>query len=177
MALKDRARTIRGTVEPAQISRILGLGDGPKILCLWHLDNDPSLHLYSDGLRCFGACKENYTVIDLVMEFYGIGLQEAVEWIEHEVEVPDVVIEPRAPEELDKVFWASAELLVIGLVRPFLLHPDDEIYQKMHKACWQAYAWWDRLVVRSKARGEYPSRTLQLGMKQIRRHLKEARYA
>lgn len=51
-----------------------------KIICPFHSDKNPSLHVYEDGFKCF-ACGEYGDSVDLIAALYNFQLLEAAKFI------------------------------------------------------------------------------------------------
>lgn len=51
-----------------------------SLVCPWHEDTEPSLHIYSDHIYCFG-CRRRYSPVDLLVETRDMTSQEAFRYL------------------------------------------------------------------------------------------------
>lgn len=69
-----------GDIERAKqtkISTIIKVSASKKVLCLFHTDKVPSMHIYETTYHCF-SCGAHGSVIDIVMKLYGLKFIDAV---------------------------------------------------------------------------------------------------
>lgn len=81
MAVLDYARSIKATVSMLEVAEYYGFAVNRrtrKILCPFHADSHPSMHIYSGdkGYHCF-VCGAGGDVIDFVMRLFGLSFQDA----------------------------------------------------------------------------------------------------
>lgn len=60
-----------------RITDLIKVPASKKILCLFHTDKSPSMHVYPTSYHCF-SCGAHGDVIDFVQKVYGISFIEAV---------------------------------------------------------------------------------------------------
>jgi len=87
MKLSDYAAVIRRSVTARQVAELLGLAPNRAGFCKcpMHGEKTGSLKLYPGdrGWYCFG-CHQGGSVIDLVMQYYGMDLKNAIQLINEE---------------------------------------------------------------------------------------------
>lgn len=76
--------TVKRSVTAIEVAQALGLTvtRANRCQCLWHSDKNPSLKLY-DGARgcwCY-SCQHGGSVIDMVQQYYGYSMPDAVRWL------------------------------------------------------------------------------------------------
>ena len=59
------------------ISTYIKVSASKKVLCLFHTDKVPSMHIYETTYHCF-SCGAHGSVIDIVMKLYGLKFIDAV---------------------------------------------------------------------------------------------------
>lgn len=62
------------------ISNFIKIPHGKKIMCLFHDDKVPSLHIYDTSYYCF-ACGAHGTTIDIIMKLKGCSFSSAVRFL------------------------------------------------------------------------------------------------
>lgn len=60
-----------------KISTLVKVPSSKKVLCLFHTDKVPSMHIYETTYHCF-SCGAHGSVIDIVMKLYGLKFIDAV---------------------------------------------------------------------------------------------------
>lgn len=61
-------------------SNVIKIPASKKVLCLFHTDKEPSMHVYQKSYHCF-VCEAHGSVIDLVMKLYNLSFVEAVKFL------------------------------------------------------------------------------------------------
>lgn len=62
------------------ISMFLKIPTSKKVMCLFHADKTPSMHIYTNNYHCY-ACNAHGTVIDVVMKLRGCSFTSAVKFL------------------------------------------------------------------------------------------------
>lgn len=62
------------------ISNFIKIPASKKILCLFHNDKNPSLHVYGTSYYCF-VCSANGTTIDIIMKLRNCSFTQAVRFL------------------------------------------------------------------------------------------------
>lgn len=57
------------------VEKLIEIGRSNKILCLFHTDKNPSMHIYSDHFYCF-SCGESGDIITFLTKFYNVSISE-----------------------------------------------------------------------------------------------------
>jgi len=73
------SRRIRDLLDHVDLQAIWGEG---KVLCPWHKDHRPSLHIYPDHVFCY-VCREAHNGLAYLQARYNYSFFEAIEYLEH----------------------------------------------------------------------------------------------
>jgi len=71
-------RRVHDLLRRVDLRSIWGTG---KVLCPWHSDHRPSLHIYADHVFCY-TCREAHSAIDYVQARYDLSFLEALAFLE-----------------------------------------------------------------------------------------------
>lgn len=84
----DYFRYIRENIPLPDVCRkldlyITGRGTNIRVLCPFHNDQTPSLHIYQDHYHCY-VCQAHGDLFTRIQKARGIDFQESVTWVEEQ---------------------------------------------------------------------------------------------
>ena len=79
------AKALKAKINTFKLLALLGIKiHYRKILCLAHDDHTPSMHVYTDGCKCF-SCKQYMDPISITMTVKGLKFTEACQWLKDNI--------------------------------------------------------------------------------------------
>lgn len=78
--LHDAIAEVKAQITARQVCELynIHINGHNKAHCVWHNDEQPSMHIYADGVHCF-SCGASGSVVDLCMAIHNESLRDATQ--------------------------------------------------------------------------------------------------